>query len=130
MVCLISSSASSSASLSSSSISLFLSSSFDFTNPAHLSVNLEYGSPWSRHTSTTVMLSQPKPPIWQSGDKHRVISSSQMSSGSMASASLLVTKSATSWLDKTSQMPSQASTRKSQSLVTSATSTSGSMASA
>ena len=36
---------------------------------------------------------------------HRVINSSQMSSGSMACPSLVVTKSTTSWLLSTSQMP-------------------------
>ena len=82
------------------------------------------------------MLSQPRPPIWQSGDKHLAytdvrdfsdecscvsllsylfIKSSQMSSGSMPRDILSVMKSTTSWLDNTSQIPSHARIMKSHS---------------
>lgn len=45
---------------------------------AHFAANVEYGWPWRSKHKTTVILSQPRPPIWQFGAKQRVISSSQI----------------------------------------------------
>ena len=87
------------------------------------------------------MLSHPNPPIWQSGAKHRVRSSSQICNysntkprvfvhmltdcGSLFSASFSRTKSTTSWFVITSQIPSQAKTMNSWSEVNLSVITSG-----
>lgn len=63
---------------------------------AHFATRSEYGLLWRKQTSTTVMLSQPKPPIWQSGARHRVIRSSQILSGSIPVPTRILTKSDTS----------------------------------
>ena len=44
----------------------------------HLFTKSSYTLPRRKQTNTTVILSQPSPPIWQSGARHRVISSSQI----------------------------------------------------
>lgn len=105
-----------------------------------------------RQTSSTVMLSQPRPPIPQSGARQSCISFSHTSLGSHPSFSASRQKSTTScnnvntdywvtgewsqtlqsvslprptWLESTSQMPSQAMTRNSQSSVMFCITTSG-----
>ena len=74
----------------------------------------------------TVILSQPSPPIEESEARHLVMSSSQISSGSNPCANRWMTKSATSWLLNTSQIPSHAKTTNCRSSVISRTTTSGS----
>ena len=86
----------------------------------------------------TVILSQPSPPIWQSGARQRVRSSSHIYKtffsetrnkltywGSRPSDSRPLTKSTTSSLLITSQIPSQASTKNSWSSVIVSVSISG-----
>lgn len=85
-----------------------------------------YGWLCKKQISMTVILSQPSPPIEESEARHLVMSSSQISSGSNPCANLWITKSATSWLLKTSQIPSHARTTNWRSSVISRTTTSGS----
>jgi hypothetical protein len=44
----------------------------------HRVANSSYVPPCKKQTRTTVILSQPRPPIWQSGARQRVINSSQI----------------------------------------------------
>mmetsp|Transcript_10156 Transcript_10156/g.31802 ORF Transcript_10156/g.31802 Transcript_10156/m.31802 type:complete len:450 (+) Transcript_10156:441-1790(+) len=66
-------------------------------------------------TMTALMLSHPTPLPPQSGDRQSSSSASQASRSEAPPASCLRTKSTTSWLDLTSKMPSQPSTRNSSS---------------
>ena len=85
-----------------------------------------YGWLCKKQISMTVILSQPSPPIEESEARHLVMSSSQISSGSNPCANRWMTKSATSWLLNTSQIPSHAKTTNCRSSVISRTTTSGS----
>ena len=85
-----------------------------------------YGWLCKKQISMTVILSQPSPPIEESEARHLVMSSSQISSGSNPCANRWMTKSATSWLLNTSQIPSHARTTNWRSSVISRTTTSGS----
>lgn len=92
---------------------------------AQRAISSSYGLLCRKQTSTTVILSPPRPPIWQSGARQWFISSSQISSGYIPMPIRFRQKSTTSLLLITSHMPSHASTMNSQSADISRVSTSG-----